>query len=258
MTVTYKREGSIAYITLARGESLNAMNRQMYKDANAAFEQLNQDDEAKAAVFSSACEKAFCAGVDIKDLHHALSTEQMSMDDLTAQMSLFFEVPGALKKPVIAAINGYCVGEGMVMTLFCDIRIASDDAQFALPEAKMGVPSINGTIRAVQLAGHGAAMELVLTGETRSAAWAMNAGLINKVVPAEQLLGTAVTMATAIADNDPLSCQIMRQLGERALDEKFSDLVAFGSALRDKMKADDMIDRQAAFVERSGKKPSAG
>jgi enoyl-CoA hydratase/carnithine racemase len=230
------------------------MDRQMYRKVNEAFHRLNSDDDAAVAIFSSDCEKAFCAGVDIKDVHHAVTKEGVGLENLRGQFDIFFEVPGALKKPVIAAINGHCVGEGMVMTLFCDIRIAAEDAQFSLPEAKIGVPSINGTIRAVQLAGHGAAMELVLTGEARDAAWALNAGLVNAVVPAGELMVKAEVLATSIAGNDALACQIMREIGDRALDEKFADALEFGMTLRDKMPPDAMIDRQEKFVQRSGSK----
>ena len=250
MTVTYERKGDIAWITLARPDSLNAMSREMYKAVSEAFMQLNEDDEAKVGIFCSSNPDAFSAGVDIKDIHKALTEEGLTLDDVAAQCNIFFEEPGHLNKPVIAAINGHCVGEGMVMTLFCDIRIASEDAKFCLPEAKVGVPSINGTIRAVQVANHGAVMELLLTGEPRDAEWARNAGFINTIVPKDELMATAERMAKNIADNGEEAIRIMRTLGEMALDEKFADLVEKGRELRNSMKTDDMVGRQAAFVNR--------
>jgi len=253
MTVTYERKGSVAHITLARADAMNAMDRSMYKAVNEAFTKLNEDDEAKVAIFSSSNPTAFCAGVDIKDVHRALTEEGLSLDELAGHCSIFFEQPGTLRKPVIAAINGHCVGEGMVMTLFCDIRIAAEDAKFSLPEAKIGVPSINGTIRAVQLANHGAAMELLLTGERRDAEWARTAGLVNTIVPNAALMTTAERMANAIADNGEDAIRIMRDLGERAMEEKFADLVEHGLTLREKMETGDMIDRQAAFANRDTK-----
>ena len=249
MTVTYERKENIAYITLARGEALNAMNRHMYAAVNTAFQRFNEDSEAAVAIFSSSDPDAFCAGVDIKDLHQALADEG-ELEKLAAQFSIFFEEPGQLNKPVVAAINGHCVGEGLVMTLFVDIRIAADDARFALPEARMGVPAINGTIRAVQLAGLAPAMELLLTCEERSAQWAKEAGLVNSVVPSDELLATAERMARSIAANGEEAMRIMRRLGEQALEEKFSDLVAYGQTLRNDMTSDDMVTRQAAFVRR--------
>ena len=253
MTVTYKRKGPIAHITLARPDAMNAMSRDMYKAVKEAFMQLNEDDEAKVAIFSSNNPDAFCAGVDIKDIHKALTDEGLSLDDVASQCNIFFEEPGHLYKPVIAAINGHCVGEGMVMTLFCDIRIAAYDASFCLPEAKIGVPSINGTIRSVQVANHGAAMELLLTGEPRDAEWAKSAGFVNTVVPNDELMPTAERMAQNIADNGEEAIRIMRKLGEMALDEKFADLVEYGVKLRNKMKSEDMTARQAAFVNRDKK-----
>ncbi len=251
MTATYERKGPVAYITLARSDAMNAMDRRMYKAVNEAFYKLNEDKEAKVAILSSSNPDAFCAGVDIRDIHKAMTEEGLSLDDLAGQCSIFFEEPGHLYKPVIAAINGHCVGEGMVMTLFCDIRIAAYDARFCLPEARIGVPSINGTIRAVQVASHGAAMELLLTGEPRDADWARMAGFVNTVVPNDELMATAERMAKAIADNGEEAIRIMRQLGEKALEEKFADLVKHGLRLRRKMKTKDMIDRQAAFVNKN-------
>ena len=250
MTVTYERKGPIAHITLARGDSLNAMSRRMYADVNEAFQQLNEDDDAKVAVFASSDPDAFCAGVDIKDIHKALTEEGLSLDTVARQCNIFFEEPGHLHKPVIAAINGHCVGEGMVMTLFCDIRIAAEDAMFSLPEAKIGVPSINGTIRAVQIANHGAVMELLMTGEPRDAEWARSAGFVNTVVPNDELMATAERMARNIADNGAEAISIMRTIGEKALDEKFAHLVEEGRKLRNNMQTGDMADRQARFVNR--------
>jgi E-phenylitaconyl-CoA hydratase len=250
MTVTYERKGDIAYITLARPDALNAMSRDMYKAVNEAFMALNEDDDAKVAIFCSSNPDAFCAGVDIKDIHKALSEEALSLDEVARQCSIFFEEPGHLYKPVIAAINGHCVGEGMVMTLFCDIRIAAYDAQFSLPEARIGVPAINGTIRAVQVANHGAAMELLLTGESRDADWARMAGFVNTIVPNDELMPTAERMAKQIAGNGEEAISIMRKLGEMALDEKFADLIEKGRELRNNMQTGDMVDRQAAFASR--------
>ena len=250
MTVTYERKGDIAYITLARPDAMNAMSRAMYRAVSEAFMELNEDDEAKVAIFSSSNPDAFCAGVDIKDIHKALAEEGLSLDEVAKQCNIFFEEPGHLHKPVIAAINGHCVGEGMVMTLFCDIRIAAEDAKFCLPEAKIGVPSINGTIRAVQVANHGAVMELLLTGEPRDAEWAKSAGFINTIVPNDELMQTAERMARNIADNGAEAISIMRKLGEMALDEKFADLVEKGRKLRDNMQTDDMTVRQARFVNK--------
>ena len=251
MTVTYERSGEIARITLARGGARNAMNRGMYAATNAAFRRFHEDSEANVAIFSSNDADAFCAGVDLKDVHHALTVEGLTLADLAPQYSIFFEEPGALRKPVIAAINGHCVGEGLVMAMFCDIRVAADDALFSLPEAKVGVPAINGTIRAVQIAGHGAAMELLLTGESRDASWAKTAGLVNTVVPACDLSDTVERLAEAIAGNSAAAIRIMRELGERALEESFVDLVSYGLELRSELESVDMVKRQAEFVARS-------
>ena len=249
MSVHYIRNDAVAHIRLARGDSLNAMDRAMYRDTNAAFRKFQDDPEARVAILSSSNEEAFCAGVDIKDVHRALTIEKLGMEELKEQFSLFFEAPGAVAKPVIGAIHGHCTGEGLVMTLFCDLRLASEDATFSLPEATIGVPSINGTIRAVQLIGYAAAMELVLTGQTRDAHWAARVGLVNAVVARDRLLGRAMELAESIAGNDAASIAIMHHIGQRALEESFTELVDLGSRLRDRMQTDAMIDRQGRFVD---------
>jgi enoyl-CoA hydratase/carnithine racemase len=253
MSVTYDSSNGIARIELARQDSMNAMDRAMYAGVNDAFRQFNDDDDAGVAIFSSANAEAFCAGVDIKDVHRALTEEGLSLEALGEQLSVFFEEPGQFGKPVIAAIHGHCVGEGMVMSLFCDMRIASSDAVFSLPEARVGVPSINGTIRAIQLAGHGAAMELLLTGEARDAAWAHQHRFVNRVVERDQLLPTAESLARSILESDASALRIMRQIGDRALEARFKDLVGYGLELRASIETKRMVERQQAFVDRSGK-----
>ena len=250
MPVTYKREGDIAYITLSRGDSLNAMDRAMYGEANQAFHRFNDDDKAKVAIFCSSCPDAFCAGVDINDVHRALAEEGLGMEELKDHFSLFFEAPNTLNKPVIAAIHGHCIGEGLVMSMYCDLRVGADDASFALPEAAIGVPAINGTIRAVQLIGHGAAMELLLTADSRDAAWALRVGLLNTVVSRDELMPQAEALARRIAANDQAACQIMRKIGERALEEPFDRLVEEGGRMRSAVSTSAMIGRQEKFASK--------
>ena len=250
MFVSYHCQDGIAEITLNRPESLNALNRPMYHEINEAFRRFLADDDAVVAIFCSACELAFCAGVDIKDINQAMTVEGLTLADLADDLSIFFEEPGQLSKPVIAAINGHCAGEGLVMGLFCDLRIASPDARFSLPEAKIGVPSINGTIRAVQLIGHAQAMELLLTGDARDAGWALNAGLVNAVVDKDDLMAHARDLANAIASNDATSIAIMRQIGEAAMEQPFEALLALGLATRESLSDANMVERQGQFIKK--------
>jgi E-phenylitaconyl-CoA hydratase len=250
MTVTYHCQDGIAEITLNRPESLNALNRPMYHEINEAFQRFLADDDAAVAIFCSACERAFCAGVDIKDINQAMTVEGLTLADLADDLTIFFEEPGQLSKPVIAAINGHCAGEGLVMSLFCDLRIASPDARFSLPEAKIGVPSVNGTIRAVQLIGHAQAMELLLTGDARDAGWALNAGLVNAVVDKDDLMAHARDLANGIASNDATSIAIMRQIGEAAMEQPFEALLAQGLATRESLSDANMVERQSQFINK--------
>ena len=136
------------------------------------------------------------------------------------------------------------------MSLFCDLRIASPDARFSLPEAKIGVPSVNGTIRAVQLIGHAQAMELLLTGDARDAGWALNAGLVNAVVDKDDLMAHARDLANAIASNDATSIAIMRQIGEAAMEQPFEALLAQGLATRESLSDANMVERQSQFINK--------
>ena len=253
MPIEYTRSGDLALIALTRQDALNAMNRAMYRELNAAVQRFLDDGDAKVAILHSTNDRAFCAGVDVRDIHRAMHEEKQSIEDLKPQFSLFFEEPAVLSKPMIAAIHGHCVGEGLVMSMFCDLRIASADAIFSLPEAKIGVPAINGTARAVQLIGHGAAMELLLTGEARDAAWATSVGLVNEVVARRDLLERARVLGQAIAGMDQTACGIIRQAAENVLEQSFHDAVAAGTASRDGMQTTAMIDRQRRFLEKHKK-----
>ena len=252
-------EGSLVTIKLNRPERMNAVIEGMYLEIQDVLEQTRDESEVRCLIITGSVlrregvvKQAFCAGADLKK-HSAGERNAAQREDYIRLAHETIRKIHEFPKPVIAAINGHCVGEGMVMTLFCDIRIAAYDARFCLPEAKIGVPSINGTIRAVQVANHGAAMELLLTGEPRDADWARMAGFVNTVVPNDELMPTAERMAQNIADNGEEAIQIMRNLGEMALDEKFADLVEEGRKLRDGMQTGDMVGRQAAFVNKDKK-----
>jgi len=192
--VLYERKGHIAIITLNRPEKLNAMNREVVAGLNQAWDVFSEDEEARVAVLTSACEKAFCAGADL----HELSSHN--------PIVLAPAMPGVgieIWKPIVAAVSGYCLGAGMVLAMFTDMRIAADNAYFGYPEAKVGVAGGLGPAM-TRYMPMGIALEILLTGEMINAQRAYEVGFVNRVVPANKLMEQAIKTAEGIAGNAPL------------------------------------------------------
>jgi enoyl-CoA hydratase/carnithine racemase len=195
--VLYKKKGHIVYITMNRPEKLNALNRALVEGLKTAWAKYSQDDDAYVAVLAGAGGKAFCAGMDLND-----------------QGDLSPAFPGIgieLYKPVIAAINGYCFGGGLAVAMYSDIRIASSDAQFAMPEAKRGIMTGYGQAL-TRYIPMGVAMELLITGNVITAQRAYEIGFVNQVVAPDKLTKTAVTMAEGIAENAPILIKTVKKL----------------------------------------------
>ena len=143
-TVTYERTGRVAVITYNRPEALNAVNGQLRKDLNRAWETLRTDDEAWVAIVTGKG-KAFCAGADLKDPGSSVGNDDHSFWEVPSFTSL--ESGKEIFKPVIAAVNGYAIGFGLTMVASCDFVIASDRAEFGFPEVQLGVPTVQGAVR---------------------------------------------------------------------------------------------------------------
>jgi enoyl-CoA hydratase len=190
-------QAPIATVTLNRPKVLNALNAQTLEELQAAFTALGSQAAIKAIVFTGAGDKAFIAGADI-NLLATLGPAAGVEFALRGQRVL--ETIENLGKPVIAAINGFALGGGCEIALACHIRLAADRAKLGQPEINLGViPGFGGTQRLARLVGEGRCMELVLTGVPIDAAEALRLGLVNRVVPADQLLDVARGLATQIA-----------------------------------------------------------
>jgi E-phenylitaconyl-CoA hydratase len=216
MGVDFDVSETIAVITINRPERLNAMDADAYRALSEAWIRVRDDDEIRAAVITGAGERSFTAGADLKSFVTApddLSGFWLTQRDQLLNRGL------EVYKPVIAAVNGYCLGGGMTLLLATDIRIAADQASFGLAEVKRGIIAGNGgTQRVLAQLPYAIAMELLLTGDRFDAATAERWGLVNRVVPISELMDTAMDYARRIARNAPLAVQAAKELALRSQD----------------------------------------
>lgn len=197
-------ENGIGQITINRPSKLNALNVATIQELHNAFESLESNEEVRVIIITGEGEKAFVAGADISEFAH-FSVEEGAQ--LAAQgQELLFDFVENLKKPVIAAINGFALGGGLELAMSCHFRIASDNAKMGLPEVSLGViPGYGGTQRLPQLIGKGRAMEMIMTAGMISAEEGFRAGLVNHVVPQAELLDFTKGIATKIMRNSPFA-----------------------------------------------------
>jgi enoyl-CoA hydratase len=207
-TLLLERRDRVAIVTINRPDKRNALNIKTREEGAALLEELSTDDSVGVVVFTGAGDKAFIAGADIAEF--AGRTATMQRDVMTSR-SLFTAID-SFPKPVIAMINGYCLGGGCELALACDIRIASESASFGQPEINLGIiPGGGGTQRLTRLVGEGKAMELILTGEIIDARTAFSIGLVNHVVPADQLAPKTMEIANRIAEKSPVALRMAKE-----------------------------------------------
>ena len=192
----------IRTITINRPDQLNALNRETIAELDSALSEADADKTVRVLIITGSGVKAFVAGADIKEFAHFSIPEGKALS-ADGQKKLFDHVE-RMSKPVIAAVNGFALGGGLELAMSCHFRIASETARMGLPEVTLGViPGYGGTQRLPRLVGKGKAMEMILSGGMIDAADALNWGLVNQVVPADQLLSNCVTVAGKIARNSP-------------------------------------------------------
>ncbi len=207
-TLLIERRGRVAIITINRPEKRNALNIKTREEGAAALDELHDDHEIGVVVFTGAGDKAFIAGADIAEFANRTALTQR--DVMTAR-SLFNSID-SFPKPVIAMVNGYCLGGGLELALACDLRIACETASFGQPEINLGIiPGGGGTQRLTRLIGEGKAMELILTGDIIDAKTAYTLGLVNTVVPAADLEAKTMEIANRIAEKSPIALQMAKE-----------------------------------------------
>jgi enoyl-CoA hydratase len=207
-TLLIERRDRVAIITINRPEKRNALNIQTRQEGAQVLETLRDDESIRVVVFTGAGDKAFIAGADIAEFAGRTALTQR---DVMLGRSLFTAID-TFPKPVIAMINGYCLGGGCELALACDIRIASETASFGQPEINLGIiPGGGGTQRLTRLVGEGKAMELILTGDIINAQTAYSLGLVNAVVPAADLEAKTMELATRIAEKSPVALRMAKE-----------------------------------------------
>jgi E-phenylitaconyl-CoA hydratase len=227
--VTFQLDGHVATITYNRPDALNAINGDMRRDLNAAFTRLRDDEDAWVAIVTGAG-RAFCAGGDLRD--GAGATGEFAGTFWEKPTMNSFESGWEVFKPVIAAVNGYCLGYGLTLATWCDFVLASDRAEFGLPEVKLGVPAVVASIRLPQRINWADAMELLLTGERISAERAHAMGLVWKVVPHETLLDEARALADRLLGGAPLAQRVMKEMAMRTRHMPMLEAIRFGETMR--------------------------
>ena len=250
--VILQKEGNLAIVTINRPKALNALNSETLKDINTVVEDLEKDNNITCVILTGSGEKSFVAGADISE-----------MKDLNEEQGKEFGVLGnkvfrrleKLDKPVIAAISGFALGGGCELAMSCDIRIASEKAKFAQPEAGLGItPGFGGTQRLARLVGDGKAKELIYTCDMIKADEALRIGLVNKVVPLENLMDEAKAMAEKIMANAPIAVKLCKDAIGRGMQVSIDEGIMieaedFGKCFS----TEDQVEGMTAFMERRAK-----
>lgn len=216
-TLIYEKKDGIAYVTLNRPEALNAYNVKMRDELYQVLSAIRDDIDVRVGVFKGAGEKAFCAGADLSEFLTAPSPVAARQVRLERDVwGLFL----SLGQPLIAAVHGYVLGSGIEIALCCDIRVASEDATFGLPEVGLGIiPAAGGTQTLPRAIGRSKALEMLLIGSRINAQEAYRFHLVNHVVPKYRLFQTVEDMAKKIASYDPMAVRLAKQAVVRGLDQ---------------------------------------
>jgi enoyl-CoA hydratase/carnithine racemase len=246
-TLVVETRDHVALVRLNRPEALNALNRQLMDELSEALLKLDSDDHVGCIVLTGS-EKAFAAGADIKEMQHKTFVEAYREDFITAN----WETVTKLRKPVIAAVAGYALGGGCELAMMCDLILCADDAKFGQPEINIGVmPGSGGTQRLTRFVGKSKAMEMCLTGRFMDAAEAERAGLVSRVIPADQLLDEALAVAAKIASKGALAAMATKEAVNRAYETTLSEGVRFERRLFHALFAtEDQKEGMAAFVDK--------
>ncbi|MFI8456216.1 enoyl-CoA hydratase [Kitasatospora sp. NPDC085464] len=245
-TILVERKGRVGLITLNRPKALNALNTQLMNEVVAAATAFDRDPEIGCLVITGS-EKAFAAGADIKEMQGNRFPD-VYLDDWLGPWDRL----GALRKPIVAAVAGFALGGGCELAMLCDILLAADTAKFGQPEIKLGViPGIGGSQRLTRAVGKAKAMELCLTGRMMGAEEAERAGLVSRIVPADQLLAEALATAETVAAMSAPAAVMMKESVNRAFETTLAEGVRFERRLFHAAFATaDQKEGMAAFAEK--------
>jgi len=242
--VWYEKKEGIAVITLDDQPKLNALSPGIRQGLIRSFDVLEQDNDVEMAIVTGAG-KAFCAGMDIGDIEISPATMKQLMKEILPNL---FHKAEKLSKPLIAAVNGLALGGGMELAISCDIIIASEKAQFGVPEAKLGLLPAFGIIRLHEIVGRAKAKELMMTAKSIPAEEALRLNLVNKVVPHEKLMEEAMGMAKGILEQPRLAVQFAKSCVNK--DFGGEDLTYATDAFPFLLATEDAKEGITAFMEK--------
>lgn len=248
-TLIYEKKENIGLLTINRPDKLNAISNELTSELSQLLGEIENDEELRVLIITGAGDKAFVAGADIKEL---VDRDAKMGRRVSRERQEIFSLMENLQIPVIAAINGYALGGGLEIALACSIRVCSEKAQFGAPEVKLGIiPGDGGTQRLPRLVGLGRAMEMILTGDFIDAQEAYRIGLVNKVLPHEELMDGAMELAQRIASRPPLAVRYAKEAVNRSQE---GDAVS-GFALESYLHAlacttEDKKEGVSAFLEK--------
>jgi E-phenylitaconyl-CoA hydratase len=255
VTIRFETEGRVALLTIDRPEVHNALDFETSDALVAAWERFRDDDDLRVAILSGAGERSFCAGADLRgvgDFYKSLSSAQ--------RLRRSERIPGlggitknlSIDKPIIAAINGHCLAGGLEIALACDLRIASENASFGLPEVTRGIiPGAGGTQRLPRLIGTERALDLIMTGRRIDAAEALRLGLVSRVVEATGLREESLGIAATIAENGPLAVRAAKAAVWHGVDLPLEEGLRLEQLLAEPVRqSDDAQEGPRAFLEK--------
>jgi enoyl-CoA hydratase len=244
-----ERDGAIAIVTINRPKVLNALNTQTLDELRRAVLDLKQDEGLRVVILTGAGDKSFVAGADITEL--AVQTPTGGREHALAGQHVF-DVIENMGKPVIAAINGFALGGGCELAMACTLRLAADTAKLGQPEINLGIiPGYAGSQRLSRLVGKGKAMELILSGASIGASEAERIGLVNRVVPAAELMTEARKLAGQLAASAPIAMRYIINAINKGLEMPFAEACVFEATLFGLIAStDDMREGTRAFLEK--------
>jgi enoyl-CoA hydratase/carnithine racemase len=246
--VSFERTDGLAVITLNREDKLNAMTREMYDEISSYLREIDEDDETRVGIVTGAGGKAFSAGADLVAVHSSTSE---STEPWSAWRPLRFDSGLEVQKPLIAAIEGYCLAGGLELALFCDIRVAGVGSQFGTPEVKWNLLHGYGAQVLPSIIGLSNALYLLLTGSFIDVNRAERLGLVQEVVPAGGALERAYELARQIAKNGPMAVRMTKELAMRSRDTSLPDGLRYYQSLNDAVHASsDLEEGTRAFSEK--------
>jgi enoyl-CoA hydratase/carnithine racemase len=245
----YEKKGVIAYVTLNRPKVLNALNQRTWEDLRAAFEDARDDAAVRGVILTGAGDKAFIAGADIGELANLTAVEAQASSTYGQAVLDLIENLG---KPVVAAVNGFALGGGCETAMACTIRVASEHARFGQPEVTLGlIPGGGGTQRLPRLVGKGRALQLILSGAMISAQEAHRIGLVNEVVPADDLMTRSEAVLKQIFANAPLAVRFSIEAVNKGLETSQAEGLSLEASFFGLCAGtDDKKEGTSAFLEK--------